>query len=141
MAESYMVASAAEILYAIPISVIQECIAVPVSAKNHTCGAEEVPVVRVSESRSATAGIVVLAGDGKAVLVFDTVVGEESLMPSPAEYAGAPEPGIIAAAARADGGVALVLDVASYVSALRPEKKKRKSRPPKKKPGRGAGER
>jgi chemotaxis protein histidine kinase CheA len=67
------------------------------------------------------AGVVVRAGGQKAVLLFEKLEGEERLSSTPIEYTKAQAPGIVAAAARADGSVALIIDVASYVSAKRAE--------------------
>jgi chemotaxis protein histidine kinase CheA len=71
------------------------------------------------------AGVVVSAGGRKAVLLFDKLEGEERLTPAPIEYAGAKTPGMAAAATRADGDVALIIDVASYISAPRADRKRK----------------
>jgi chemotaxis protein histidine kinase CheA len=63
------------------------------------------------------AGVVVSTGGRKAVLLFDKLEGEERLAPAAIGYAGARAPGIASAAARADGAVALIIDVAAYVPA------------------------
>jgi chemotaxis protein histidine kinase CheA len=73
----------------------------------------------MGNSAAAGAGVIVHDVDETAVLLFDELEGEESLVPVPIEHAEPRVAGIASSATRADGTLAFVLDVAAYLTARR----------------------
>jgi chemotaxis protein histidine kinase CheA len=133
LAESFILGRAGDYLYAIPASSIEECVAALPAGTEYLMRGERLPIVSMGGSAATGAGVVVRAEETKVVLLFDSLEGEENLSPAPIEYAAAQAPGIAAAAARADGSVALILDVASYLSAKRAPANAAHTRPRKRK--------
>lgn len=123
---SYILGRAGESLYAISIDEVVKCIAAPPPGQEYLSGNEKLHVMTIVGTDVPQAGVVVSAGGRKAVLLFDKLEGEERLTPAPIDYAGARTPGIAAAAARADGAVALIIDVASFISAPRADRKRKR---------------
>ena len=124
---SFILGRAGESLYAIPVSAIVKCIAAQAPGKDYLLGDEKVRVIPMAGTEAPRAGVVVNAAGGrKAVLLFDKLEGEERLTPVPIDYAGARTPGIGSAAPRPDGAVALIVDVASFVSAARPARPRKR---------------
>jgi chemotaxis protein histidine kinase CheA len=124
---SFILGRAGESLYAIPVSAVVKCIAAPAPGEDYSLGEEKVRVIPMAGTGAPRAGVVVnAAGGSKAVLLFDKLEGEERLTPAPIDYAGARTPGIGSAAPRLDGAVALIVDVASYVSAARPDRPRKR---------------
>ncbi len=93
--------------------------------QEYISGSEKLQVIAAPGGDVPHAGVVVSAGGLNAVLVFDKLEGEGRLAPAAIDYAGARTPGIAAAAARADGEVALIIDVASYIAAATTARKRR----------------
>jgi chemotaxis protein histidine kinase CheA len=113
---SFVLGRAGDSLYAISVDEVVKCIAAP-AGKDYQLGEEKVRVIPMVGTDVPRAGVVVSAGGRKSVLLFDKLEGEERLIPAPIDYAGARTPGIASAAARADGAVALIIDIASYIAA------------------------
>lgn len=121
---SFILGRAGDSLYAIPVEDVVKCIPAP-PGQEYLLASEKLRVMWMLGTEIPHAGVVVSAGSRKAVLLFDKLEGEEKLTPAPIEYAGARTPGIAAAAARPDGAVALVIDVASYLSAQGTDRKRK----------------
>jgi chemotaxis protein histidine kinase CheA len=122
---SFILGRAGDSLYAIAVDEVVKCIVAPPPGQEYASGSEKLQVMSMAGTVVPRAGVVVSAGGRKAVLLFDKLEGEERLTPAPIEYAGARTPGMAAAATRADGDVALIIDVASYISAPRADRKRK----------------
>lgn len=123
---SFILGRAGSSLYAIPVDAVVKCVAAPAPGKDYPLGDKKARVIQVVGTEVPRAGVVVSAGARKAVLLFDKLEGEERLTPTPIDYAGARIPGISSAALRTDGMVALIIDVASYLSAARPDRPRKR---------------
>lgn len=112
---SFMLGRAGDILYAISADAVEEAIVVPPSGSDFMWKGEKLLVTSMGGSKSPHAGVVVSVGGQRAVLLFEQLEGEERLYSTSIEYTQTRPPGIVAAAARADGSVALIIDVLSYL--------------------------
>jgi chemotaxis protein histidine kinase CheA len=118
---SYVVGRTGDVTYAIPAASVERLIdATPSSAR----GGQKLSFVKVGDSSTAKAGALVREGRGKTVLLFDSLEGEESLYATSMSTEDSTVFGVSSAATRADGSVALVLDVASFLSSRHARKRK-----------------
>ena len=111
---SFMLGRAGDSLYAISADAVEEAIVAP-SGADYMWKGKKLPVTSMGGSKSPHAGVVVSAGGQRAVLLFDQLEGEERLYSTSIEGSQSRPTGIVAAAARADGSVALIIDVSSYL--------------------------
>jgi hypothetical protein len=112
----FILGRAGDSLYAISVDEVVKCIVAPPQGQEYLLGSEKLRVMPMGGAGNPRVGVVVSAGGRKAVLLFDKLEGEEMLTSAPIDYPGARTPGMAAAAVRADGAVALVVDVAAYLS-------------------------
>jgi chemotaxis protein histidine kinase CheA len=112
---SFMLGRAGDSLYAISADAVEEAIVAPPSGADYMWKGIKLPVTSMGGSESPHAGVVVSAGGRRAVLLFEQLEGEERLYSTSIESSQSRPTGIVAAAARADGSVALIIDVSSYL--------------------------
>jgi len=138
---SGLVVKAAGTVYAVPEPFVQECVTIEPSdtvgageCEGLKRGGETLPVHRLGDKSRGRAAVIVRYGGLSAALLFDAIMGSESLFPAPIAHRDARVPGMLDAGIRGDGSVALILDVpallqkaavAASPAARRPEKRKR----------------
>jgi chemotaxis protein histidine kinase CheA len=121
---SYVVGKAGEVTYAIPVTSVDRLI----DRTSLSAGGKKLSFIKVGDSTAARAGALVREGSGRTVLLFDSLEGEESLNPTSISE-DARISGVSSSARRADGSVALVLDVASFLSSRRSRRRSPKTSP------------
>ena len=126
-----LIARAGESTFAIRQSEVEECVTLKASAVRGSGNRESVArgghalhVVRPGGGTGRAAAIV-RAGERKAVLLFDSLEGSESVTPSPMRGRDAGAPGIAGACVLSNGSLAMVVDVPGVIAAIPSPKKKR----------------
>ncbi len=116
--ESFLIVRAGGVLHAIPSAAVEECVAAQKPGSVYARDGEKLRVVALGDLPRAAAAVVVKSPRGRAVLLVDELVGEETLAAAGEAQGATSEPPV---RAREDGSKALLIDVEKHV----PQKRRR----------------